>query len=317
MKFTTNLSKVILRMVTLIGPWNWLFRAKHFKSWEAIGWHIVPDHFYQPIPSTKDLETKLWDVKKQPVAFDFRESFQLELLKTLSKYSRELNALLLERDPFTEKLINQSQLFGPVDLDILYGLIREIKPNRIVEIGSGLSTYISAKALLQNRVETGNPTHLLSIEPFPQLPLITGFPGLSELRQSKVQNVDLGIFDLLESGDILFIDSTHVYKLGSDVQFEFSKIIPRLKSGVYVHFHDIFLPSEYPEHWVRSLGLFWNEQHILENFLAFNTEFEVIWGSSYMHLFNSAELTKVIPGYNREFNWPGSFWIRRLNKQTE
>jgi hypothetical protein len=130
-----------------------------------------------------------------------------------------------------------------------------------------------------------------------------------------MQDIDLAVFRGLAPGDVLFIDSSHVHKLGSDVQYAFSRILPELRPGVYVHFHDIFLPSEYPEDWVRHRRLFWNEQHILENFLAFNTAFEVIWSGSYMHLHHSDHLVEAFPTYRPESNWPGSFWIRRRGSE--
>jgi hypothetical protein len=126
-----------------------------------------------------------------------------------------------------------------------------------------------------------------------------------------LQDVDLSVFRALSPGDVLFIDSSHVHKLGSDVQYAFSKILPILREGVYVHLHDIFLPSEYPEEWVRGRRLFWNEQHILENFLAFNTAFEVVFSGSYMHLHHPQTLSAAFPSYRSEVNWPGSFWMKR------
>src|SRR5690606_25350779 len=102
---------------------------------------------------------------------------------------------------------------------------------------------------------------LTAIEPWPSEALLRGFPGLKELLREDVQNVPLGRFEALEANDILFLDSSHVMKIGSDVQYEFFEIIPRLRPGVLVHFHDIFLPREYPREWVVDDQRFWNEQY--------------------------------------------------------
>ena len=116
----------------------------------------------------------------------------------------------------------------------------------------------------------------------------------------------------LEAGDVLFIDSSHMLRIGSDVQFEYLEILPRLKPGVIVHIHDIFLPAEYPRNWVHDKHIFWNEQYLLQAFLAFNASFEVLWGGSWMHLNHPAELESAFQSYKRENQWPGSFWIRRV-----
>ena len=100
-------------------------------------------------------------------------------------------------------------------------------------------------------------------------------------------------------------------KNGSDVQFEFLEVLPRLAKGVLVHLHDIFLPAEYPRNWVMRDRRFWNEQYLLQAFLAFNSGFEVVWAGSWMHLNHSDRLTHAFPSYDAKSVWPGSFWIRR------
>jgi hypothetical protein len=114
----------------------------------------------------------------------------------------------------------------------------------------------------------------------------------------------------LGENDILFIDSTHVLRIGSDVQYEFLEVLPRLRPGVYVHIHDIFMPAEYPEAWVRREHRFWTEQYLLQAFLCYNGAFEVIWAGSYMHLKHPDELAAAFASYGPGRH-PGSFWIRR------
>jgi hypothetical protein len=137
-------------------------------------------------------------------------------------------------------------------------------------------------------------------------------PGLARIVREPLQDVDLAVFERLERNDILFIDSTHVLKTGSDVQLEYLEILPRLASGVIVHIHDIFLPAEYPKAWLTDEHIFWNEQYLLQAFLAFNKGFEVLWAGSFMHLNHSDKLRDSFPGYAPERSWPGSFWLRRI-----
>jgi hypothetical protein len=139
--------------------------------------------------------------------------------------------------------------------------------------------------------------------------------GLSVLPK-KVQEIPLSTFAKLERNDVLFIDSSHVLTIGSDVRYEYLDILPRVKPGVLVHCHDIFLPAEYPKEWVLDDHRFWNEQYLLQAFLTFNNEFEVLWAGSYMHLKHPDLLAAAIPSYRQEKCYPKSFWIRRKDRAT-
>lgn len=153
---------------------------------------------------------------------------------------------------------------------------------------------------------------LITIDPYPNEVIKQGFPGLTRLIAQRVQDVELQQFNGLGENDILFIDSTHVLTIGSDVRYLFLEILPRLAKGVLVHVHDIVLPAEYPRKWVLEEYRFWNEQYLLQAFLAFNTNFEVLWAGSYMHLRHPDRLEEAFPSYNRAARWPGSFWMRRV-----
>lgn len=143
--------------------------------------------------------------------------------------------------------------FESVDGEILYCMIRHFKPRKIFEIGSGWSTRLSAQAIGKNEQEDENyDCELVAIEPNPDKTLKKGFPGLSELITQEVQDVPITKFNQLKENHILFIDSNHVLKIGSDVHYEYLEILPRLNRGVLIHVHDIFLPSEYPKSWIHD-----------------------------------------------------------------
>ena len=278
---------------------------KLFRVWERMGFHITQNHFYQPIPDIRTLPDNLWLRQSELVGIDMNEQRQIGLLNELSvKFKNEYDGLLEENS-------SKPKQFGPVDGEILYCMIRYFKPERIVEIGSGYSTYISAQAILKNEEEGGNKSELIAIEPYPNEALRRGFPGLTKLIPAKVETVELAEFTKLQENDILFIDSTHVLKSGSDVQYEYLEILPRLRKGVIVHIHDIFLPMEYPKEWVLKQFLFFNEQYLLQAFMAFNNAYEVLWAASYMHLRYPDQLEQAFGSYNRKRAWPGSFWIRK------
>ena len=128
----------------------------------------------------------------------------------------------------------------------------------------------------------------------------------------KVQNASLDQFTSLCSRDILFIDSSHVCAIGSDVTFEILEILPRLNPGVVIHVHDVFLPRNHPKAWVKELHRFWNEQYLLQAFLCNNRDFEVIWAGSWLHMMHSEKLASAFPSYDPRRNWPASFWISRV-----
>ena len=160
---------------------------------------------------------------------------------------------------------------------VAYCMIRHFQPRLIIEVGSGFSSLVAAEAIAKN-----SNSALICIEPFPQDFLRQGFPGLQSLIEKKVEDIDLEFFSQLHSGDILFIDSSHTVKIGGDVNYLFLEVLPRLKPGVIVHIHDIFLPFEYRRDWVMDEFRFWTEQYLLQAFLTFNSEFEVLMANGYL-----------------------------------
>ncbi|UCG55030.1 MAG: class I SAM-dependent methyltransferase [Dehalococcoidia bacterium] len=291
--------------------------GKLFSIWEHLGFHITPNHFYYPIPDTRKLGKELWLRQSQLVGVNINEKKQIELIGQLLEFKNEYDTYSSGKTskPWQYHYYNPS--FGPVDAEVLYCITRYFRPKKVIEIGSGYSTYILAEAILKNAEEYGYRADLTAIEPYPNKVLKAGFPGLSRLITEKVEEVDLTEFESLEENDILLIDSSHVLKIGGDVYYEYTEILPRLKKGVIVHIHDIFFPSEYPKHWVLNMHRFWNEQYLIQAFLAFNQAFEIIWCGSYMHLRHPDKLGEAFSSYNRATVWstkrPGatSLWIRK------
>jgi hypothetical protein len=190
----------------------------------------------------------------------------------------------------------------------LYGVIHTERPHRIVEIGSGFSSAVMLDSVQQFELRTS----LTFIEPHPE--------RLNELIssderdrccvfQQPVQSVPITIYDDLSEGDILFIDSSHVAKVGSDLTFLLLRVLPRLKSGVIVHFHDIFFPFSYPEKWIFE-GRAWNESLFLRAFLLNNREFEVFAFNSYAAFMFPELFKEHAPKFLQDSG--GSFWMRKL-----
>lgn len=286
---------------------------RSFPFWQKLGVHVVPNHFYQPIPDTRTLNDELWQKPSDLPGLELNDEGQLALLgEFAARYKNEYESFPRQKTTTAHQYYVENGQFESVDGEVLYCMIRHFKPRRIFEIGSGNSTYLSAQAILKNREESGEACELTAFEPYPNEVLRAGFPGLTNLVAGKAQEIPFDKFEELGENDILFIDSSHVLKIGSDVQYEYLEVLPRLRKGVIVHVHDIFLPAEYPRKWVMESRTFWNEQYLLRAFLTFNDTFEVLWGGSYMHLTHPDKLEAAFSSYTRETRWPGSFWMRRV-----
>lgn len=153
---------------------------------------------------------------------------------------------------------------------------------------------------------------LTFIEPYPERlhsVLKPNDKSASTILINRVQEVPLSVFDQLDAQDLLFIDSSHVAKVGSDVTFILLRVLPRLKSGVLVHFHDIVYPFSYPDHWIRE-GRAWNESLFLRAFLVGNSQFELVVFNSYIGYSYPELFRKRFPAFLE--NTGGSIWIRKI-----
>ena len=290
------------------------FIRKTFPLWQRLGFHVTRVHFYEPVPDTRTLKNDLWSQPTEMPGVDINENKQLQLLNSFSyKYKDEYDQFPENKTtkPYEYYLNNKS--YESVDGEMLYCMIRDFKPHKIVEVGSGFSTFIAGAAIIKNLgEEPGYECDLTSIDPFPNDVISGGFPGFSGVLPSTVQDVELDVFTDLEANDIFLIDSSHVLSIGSDVQYEFLEILPRLKKGVVIHIHDIFLPSEYPREWVMGRKVFWTEQYLLQAFLAFNESFEVLWASSYMNHNHADKLSAVFNSYRIPVTRPCSLWLAKI-----
>jgi len=282
---------------------------KTFPVWERLGIHVTPNHFYEPIPDTRRLSDNLWTSPSALVGLQMNEEGQRRLLEAFSSNSRsEYEDFPKDSTPVPYRYYVNNCGFGGMDGELLYCIIRHFRPRKIIEIGSGNSTYLSAQAILKNvEDKNGYECELTAIEPYPNPVLKKGFPGLTRLVQKRIQDVPFSEFEKLGENDILFIDSSHVLKIGSDVQYEYLEILPRLRKGVLVHSHDIFLPSEYRKDWVLKNHIFWTEQYLLQAFMAFNDSFEVVLAASYIHVMHPEWLESAFGSCSRGC----SFWMRR------
>ena len=280
---------------------------KLFLYWEAEGIHITPVSFYSPIPDTNKIPKSTWTKRSAMRGIDMNIIGQLSFLNTvLPKYKQEYDQFPHVSSGNKFEFSYDNNQFVGLDPIVLHSIVREYKPELIIEIGSGYSTLVSANAARFN-----GKGDLICIEPYPRDFIRKGVPGVKQLINKGIQEIDPDFFDQLNENDILFIDSTHVAKIGSDVQYLFLEILPRINSGVLIHIHDIFFPNDYPEVWIKEKNFFWNEQYILQAFLIGNSLFKVHFCAPYVGKLYRDEMVKVFPNYALGMGG-GSFWMKRV-----
>jgi hypothetical protein len=247
-----------------------------FPLLEPLGFHIVADHFYEPVPNLRELEksyegTALRSLPQ--VQVDFSEA-EMNHTGRLSQYGGEFRK---EADRFGF-FTGRNRTFPVVDAVSLYCFLREKKVSRVIEVGQGFSTRVLLAALTKNGSEVSNKSVLVSIDPYNRL--LTKFVDSEvvdvEIIQRPVQSLDAREFvSLIDGMTLVFIDSSHVFKPGSDVEYLMKEIYPRISRNTYVHIHDIYTPYPWPLEYYLKRKHFWDEQSHLENFLSFNDYFRV------------------------------------------
>lgn len=273
-----------------------LFRAQSRPSLtDRWGYHIRPIHYYEPLPDFRSITIDQITRRREFPSVDFKWDEQLALLNKLSGYRDEVSTLEFNFD---------NSFFSGFDAAVYYSLIRHLKPQRIIEIGGGYSTQLAARALTRN-----GSGKLTCIEPYPER--LNGAGPSVELIQKRVEEIDVAFFACLAANDILFIDSSHTVKFGSDVCYEFLEILPRLAPGVWVHVHDIFFPHDYPAEWLIERRLALNEQYLLEAFLSFNKQFQVALANYWLCLDHPAMACKLWPAST---TGGSSFWFQRCQQ---
>jgi predicted O-methyltransferase YrrM len=262
------------------------------------GVHILPVHYYSPVPNILELAKtrEIWAQKSQLPGIPINLDEQAANLRDIClPYQHEYagNRIYLE---------GVANHFGPgygyIEAQALHAVMRYYKPRRIVEVGSGVSTYCILAAVKMNEKETGQSTSITSIEPYPSRKLreLARLEQI-ELISQQVQAVSLEIFTQLGRNDLLFIDSSHTVKPGGDVNFLILEVLPRLQPGVIVHFHDIYLPYDYQRSVLRTF-FHWAETSLLRAFLIFNERVKIIFCLSHLHYERQDVLKEVFPEYN-------------------
>lgn len=261
------------------------------KAFQAHGLSLSLNHYYSPIPDIKRLPESLWDGPGLATGWSrVRVDDYLPLLRTVIKYADELKDIPREG---TCGFCWENPMFPPLDAIAYYGIIRHRKPRHILEIGSGFSTLLADRAIKAN-----GSGFITCIEPYPRDFLCAMQGQYISVDQIKVQDVPGKTFSNLVAGDLLFIDTSHVTKAGSDVNDILFRIMPLIKRGVIVHIHDMLLPYEYPRRWYHDIGIVWNEQYAVLALLMDNPRLKVILPNYLAAHEHDYELTEALKDFD-------------------
>ena len=244
-----------------------------FEELQERGSQLHPNHFHWPLNDLRFLRENpaLWSRRKLPAEIDWDLAGQEKLLAQVRSHATELDDVAAEPEDSPGEFVWRGGPFSGWDASCYYGLVRGLRPRRIVEVGIGWSTLVLRRALDAN----GESNEVTLIEPYPNRALIGELRPGWRIVEEHVQKTDIATFETLEAGDILFYDGSHCVRTGSDVNWMLFEVMPRLAEGVWVHFHDIFWPGDYPAPWILHEGLTWNEQYCLQAFLMHNDAWRV------------------------------------------
>lgn len=265
-----------------------------------LGYLPIRDHYYEPL--TFNAQGYKYRDKVAQILFNKQRNFSwLEQIYKPQEFKNAIEFGVLKDAGF--RFGNGT--FEAGDAEVLFYAVRHYKPKKIIEIGAGNSSLVIHAALALNRSEGDFCDHVI-IEPY-ENPWLEEL-GVQVIRQ-KVEEVDIRVFEDLNCSDILFIDSSHVIRAQNDCVFEYTEILPCLKSGVIVHVHDIFTPFDYPEDWLNRIMHLWGEQYVLEALLANSNSWEIL-GPLHWLSRDDEKFKYYCPNFNKS-HMPGSFWIQK------
>ncbi len=277
------------------------------KQIQAAGWHLQRNDYYSPLNDIQFLEQNrdLWKEPVDPPCVDWNQEGQMSVAEEVSTFVDELKNVPQQT---REKGIFywQNEMWNNADALVQYGLVRSRQPKRYIEIGCGWSSMLLRDALKKNEAVT----EVTLIEPYPNPNIFPHLPNDWTRYPAILQRAPIELFETLEAGDILFYDGSHCTKVGSDVNFFFFNVLPRIKPGVLIHIHDIFFPWVYPEPWIMELGQTWNEQFVLQAFLMHNNAYRVFIANAFLGHHKSEELKRLYNGIQPHYGC--SFWMEKV-----
>jgi predicted O-methyltransferase YrrM len=269
--------------------------SKHlFELGQKFNVLVVPNHYYVPLASTRALrETRSrWNRPVDTRYLPMDLASQVEFLRdNIAPYEPEYR----NNTTFKEAVERSAGPgYGYIEAQALHGVLRWLKPRRIIEIGSGVSTLCALHAVRMNEADGAPACEITCVEPYPR-DLLRKQP--IRLLVEKVEEVDIALFDELEAGDLLFIDSSHAFKAGGDVQRIYLDILPRLKPGVMIHIHDVYIPYALQRD-VDKTYMQWMETALLIAMLNHSSRYRIVLCESYLYYEAPDALKAAFPEFS-------------------
>jgi predicted O-methyltransferase YrrM len=280
---------------------------------DELGADVLPRTMYSPVPEGPPEEH--WSIPKE------LDGIELDTEAQLAWAERELAPALAGFDPPAEAdgAAGEFHLWNGwyegADAHLLWGMIRLLKPRRVLEMGAGYSTMVTAAACAANERDGARAT-FVSIDPEPRVGIDAELPGLTSLLRASITELPLDRFAEFDSDDVLFVDTSHAVKMGSEVNYLVLEVLPSLRPGVVVHFHDVFLPYEYPREWFER-GTYLSEQYLLQAYLSENPAWEIVFAAHATYRADRKRLASLLPALDDPpagKGGPSAFWIRRLSR---
>jgi hypothetical protein len=271
---------------------------------------VLPRNYYAPVPDPDELTAKDWQRRSDLAGIELDLDTQVAFLRD------ELAPFVAEWRPARSGVWGSGRFYldngtyGPGDAELLYAMVRRSRPARMIELGSGFTTLAAAEACERNAADGAAPRYEV-YDPHPRglVPADATWP--SAAHELRAQDIPLERFLELGGGDLLIVDTTHVVKMGGDVNRVILDVLPRLEPGVLVHFHDIWLPWEYHPGLVEELG-FWNEQYLLQAYLSGHPDWRVVLAAQALARERRADFEAAVPALAGSGSQPTNFWIRRV-----
>lgn len=269
---------------------------------------LVYRDFYSPLPDLRALPADFFSRASSLPGVSWNAQGQLGFFEDLLPHIAEFDSPAAARVRSASFTLPNGGFEG-LDPLVLFAMVRALRPARVVEVGSGSSALVTASAVALNWAD-GHPCRFESFDPFPAPYLRESVTGLSKLADLPAQAIPPDTLFSLRQNDILFIDTTHTVKAGSEVNYLLLEVLPRLAPGVVVHLHDIFLPWEYPRPFLYERAYFWGEQYLVQALLGGSQDFDVLLANHWLARTHRCMLRAKLHGGERSYDG-GSLWLRR------
>jgi hypothetical protein len=277
-----------------------------FEELQRRGWHFQPNHYYWPLNDVPFLRRhpEVWVRRSVPAEIDWDMEGQIALLGEIAPYFAELSDVPDRPPEGPAEFAWDNDGFPRGDACSYYGILRRLGPRRVIEVGAGWSTLMMARAV----AKSGQPCEVTVIEPEPRWEILGEVPPSWRFLEDPVQLVDTAVFEELEAGDVLFYDGSHCVKTGSDVNWMFFEVLPRLAPGVWIHVHDVAWPWDYLPQLVLDEGLSWNEQYLVQAFLMGNHLYRARLALGMLAMERRDQMRALLS----EVMFGASLWIEKL-----